>query len=181
MRRINLPPGVETLGQNLRAFTDNLMHDESFHVAQKYGLVDLNPNEWYPAQSLLDFLYELLNSPNSSPNMVAIGMEIGKIVPMPPEMSDPKLGDALMVWDSLYQYLHRGGDVGKIMCQKVDNKHYKLLLTDIYPDDFSYGIIYGYARRFLPRGTKFTVYYDENTVCRDKGGNGPTIIHVSWE
>jgi hypothetical protein len=52
----------------------------------------------------------------------------------------------------------------------------------VYPDDMSYGILYGYARRFLPPGTKFKVYYDPDVLPRDQGGSeNYTIIHISWE
>lgn len=181
MRKIVLPPGVEVFGQNIRAYTDNLQGEDTLPIVKKYGFVDVDPHAWYPAQALMDILFELLNRPNSSLNMVAIGMEIGKIVPTPPEMTNPQLGDVLMIWDNLYQFLHRGGDVGKIVCEKVSDTHFKTIHTDVYPDDFSYGILYGYARRFLPPGTRFTVHYDETVTPRDLGGDGPTIIHVEWE
>jgi hypothetical protein len=34
---------------------------------------------------------------------------------------------------------------------------------------------------FAPLKTPFKVYHDEQLTPRDQGGNGPTVIHVTWE
>jgi hypothetical protein len=180
MRHFTCAPEIEFIGQNLRAFTDNLQGDEVGPIVAKYGLANADPNGWYKARPWMDAMNELAQHPNFSSNMVAIGMKIGEIVPMPPTLPNPTLGEVLQAWDGIYQYIHRGGDVGKIVCTKIDDKHYTTTHTDLYPDDFSYGIVYGYARRFLPRGARFKVHYDEEVKPRDHGGP-ITIIHVRWE
>jgi hypothetical protein len=47
------------------------------------------------------------------------------------------------------------------------------------PDDLEYGILYGFAKRFLA-GTQFTVWYDEDLPRMDQGGD-QTVIHVKWK
>ena len=64
--------------------------------------------------------------------------------------------------------------------EKISDTHFKVSFTDLYPDDFSYGIMCGYGQRFLPPGTDFTVAYDPDIVPRDKGGQGATVIHIYW-
>ncbi len=181
MRKLTCPLTVETIGVNLKAFSENLQSDETKPVMQKYGLLDTLPYEWYSGHTLLEALNELIAQPNFTFNFVAIGMEIGKICPLPPELKDPSIGQVLMVWNDIYQGIHRNGDVGLIRCEAVGSKHYRAVLTDVYPDDFSYGILYGFARRFLPTGTHFKVFYDKEITPRDQGSNGPTIIHLTWE
>jgi hypothetical protein len=181
MRKLTCSPTVEVLGVNLSAYFSNLQGEETTPIVRKYGVDNPIPDKWYPAHLLLDAINELMELPNFSFNFVAIGMEIGRICPMPPDLKDPSLGEVLEVWDGIYQSIHRNGDVGIIRCEKVDDKHYRTIHTDVYPDDFTYGIIYGYARRFLPPGTRFKVFYDSGITPRDRGGNGPTIIHVTWE
>jgi hypothetical protein len=44
----------------------------------------------------------------------------------------------------------------------------------------TYGMAYGMAKRWLPRGTHFSVRYDPNIPNMDNGGE-VTIIHVKWE
>jgi hypothetical protein len=181
MRQLGCPPSLEVLGTNLSAFLVNLQADETRPIMQRHGLDNIQQDKWYPAHKWMEALNQLAREVNLSSNLVAIGMEIGKIVPMPPGVENPDLPQVLTLWDGVYQYLHRNGDAGKIVCEKVNDKHYTTTHTDLYPDDFTYGIIYGYAKRFLPPGTRFKVFYDEKITPRDRGGTGPTVIHVSWE
>jgi hypothetical protein len=181
MRKLVSPPGAEVVGINIRAFADNLQSFETKPVMQKYGFVDVAPDGWYPLQRLMDGLNEIAECPGMSANMVAIGMKVGTITPAAPHLPNPTLWDVLTCWNDVYQMIHRKGDVGQIVAEKVDDKHYRIVHTCLYPDDFNYGMVYGYARRFLPPGTDFTVFYDPDITPRDQGGNGPTIIHVTWE
>lgn len=181
MRKFAAPPGTEILGVNIRAWADNLQSIDTAPIMKKYGLTDVDPHAWYSVQTLMDAMNEMVKIPNTASNLVAIGMEVGKIVPMPPDMPNPTLAEVLMIWNDLYQALHRNGDVGEIRCQKVDDTHYKITFTDLYPDDFSYGIMYGYGRRFLPERTYFNVYYDTEVTPRDRGGTGATVIHLDWK
>jgi hypothetical protein len=181
MCKLTCSPTVEVLGANLNAFFDNLQSDETTPIVRKYGVENPILDKWYPEQSVLGAINELSALPNFTFNFVAIGMEIGRICPMPPDLKDPSLGEVLMAWNGIYQYLHRNGDVGAIRCEKVNDKHYKTIHTDMYPDDFSYGIVYGYAKRFLPPGTRFKVFYDPEITPRDRGGTDTTVIHVSRE
>ncbi len=179
MRNLTCPPGAETIGQNLGAFIDNLQGSETAPIMKKHGLVDIDPNAWYPANMILDALNEMAKVTNTSANMTAIGMKIGQIVPFF-GVENPTLEHALSVWNDVYQALHRGGDVGKIRAEKVEDKHWKTAHSVIYPDDMSYGILYGYGRRFLK--TPFKVFYDPDVKARDHGGTGnETIIHIKWE
>jgi hypothetical protein len=182
MRKLTSPPGMKTLGVNFRAFTDNFQSIETVPIMEKYDVKNVQPDQWYPTQRLMDALNELAQNANISSNMVAIGMQVGMIVPMPPDLVNPTLEQVLMAWNGIYQALHCDGDPGRIDVEKVGEKHLKISFTELYPDDFSYGIIYGYARRFLPPGTPFTVFYDEQVTPRDRGGQeGYTLIHIEWE
>lgn len=180
MRRLTCPPSAEVIGQNIHAFVDNLQGKDTLPIMQRHGLVNLEPFNWYPLVNLMEALNEIAETSESTASMVAIGMEIAKVVPMPPEMPEPTLEQVLMVWDGVYQSIHRNGDVGSIICEKLDDQHFKTIHTDLYPDDFTYGIVYGYAQRFLPRGTDFKVFYDPLVTPRDSGGD-QTIVHVSWK
>ncbi len=177
MRRLNFPPNVEIFGMTIQAFIENLQGEDTAPIVHKYGLHLLEPNTWHPVDNLLKAFNEIYEGPNGSTNMVAIGLRIGETIPLQPEIDS--LPDALMDWNRLYQSLHRNADVGLIVCEKVSDTHYKITLTDLYPDDFSYGIVYGYARRFLPKSTPYRVYYDPDEPNRNEGGER-SIIHVTW-
>jgi len=148
---------------------------------EKHGIVGLDPFSWYPVQMLLDATNELTRHANMTSNFVAIGMKIGEHVPLPPEMVNPTLEEVLMIWDDLYQGLHRGGDVGHIRIEKVSNTYFKTIQSGLYPDDMSYGVLYAYGRRFLPPGTEYEVFYDPDVIPRDQGGTGEaTYINIKW-
>lgn len=182
MRILTCPPGAETIGVNLKAFADNLMGSATRPVMEKHGVVNLEPFKWYPAQMLIDALNELSALSGSLFNLTAIGMKIGEITPMPPEIEPATLEKVVMIWDRLYQDLHRNADVGGILCEKISDKHFKTIHTVIYPDDLSYGVLYGFGRRFLPQGTRFSVFYDPDHPARDYGGQeDATIIHIKWD
>jgi hypothetical protein len=109
---------------------------------EKHGLMNLEPLSWYPVQMLLDATNELVERTNMTSNFVAIGMKIGESVPMPPGMENPTLEQVLMIWDDLYQGLHRGGDVGSIKIEKVSDTYFKTIQSVLYPDDMSYGVLF---------------------------------------
>jgi hypothetical protein len=52
-------------------------------------------------------------------------------------------------------------------------------MTAPYPDSYNYGILYGFAQRYL-HGRHFTVYFDPELPRREMGG-ASTVIHVVWE
>src|SRR5258708_5055147 len=112
MRHLNCSPNVELLGFYITAFTDNVQAEETVPIMEKAGLVNLQPDGWYPCHLWLDALNEIARQPNITSNLVAIGMKVGKMVPVPAGMTEPNLEDMLTAWDGAYQYVHRGGDVG---------------------------------------------------------------------
>lgn len=181
MRKLTAPPGAETVGMMLHSFSENLQGEFTAPIMSKHGFDDIEPQKWYPVQMLFDALNEISAMEGSMFNMTAIGMKVGAGVPVPPELGEPTLEKVVMIWNDLYQMLHRGADLGCIRARKINDKHLITIHSDPYPDDMSYGILYAYARRFLPKGTHFTVRFDTEVLARDHGGTGDiTIIHVEW-
>ena len=184
MRQLTAPSHIEIAGFMTRVYVDNLQSFETLPIFEKYGLINLDPTSWYPTHRFMDAMNELAANGNLTSNFVAIGMEIGKSVPTPPELPNPTLGDIFQMWESMYYGVHRGhtyGEMGHIDVERMSPSHFKVTFTDLYPDDLSYGIMYAYARRFLPPGTPFKVYYDLERPTRDQDGADTTVIHVSWD
>jgi hypothetical protein len=183
MRNLTAPANVELIGFMTMAFISNLQSSETLPVFQKHGLGSVEPDGWYRATTFMDAMNELAEHENLSSNLIAIGMQVGKTVPVPPDDPNPTLEIMLYGWDEAYSSLHRNhnGNIGSIVAEKVTDKHYKTTHTHLYPDDMSYGIAYAYARRFLPKGASFKVYYEPNVRRLDEGGGKSTIIHINWE
>lgn len=180
MRQLSCSPDVRLLGYYVSAFADNLQGDETRPIMEKFGLVDLQPTQLYPCHQWMDALNEMAENPNFTSNFIAIGMQIGQIIPVPPDNPNPDFVTMLNLWDHAYQVAHPTGGAGKIEVKEISEKHYTTTHTDLYPDDFMYGILYAQAKRFLPPKTPFKVYYDTEVTPRDAGGVGPTVIHVDW-
>src|SRR5262245_52275936 len=130
MRYLTCDPRAETLGVNILAYFENVRDYQTQPMLEKYGLENVKPTDWVPTQTYLDLLNEMNQAPDYMSALVAIGMGIGEIVPVPFE--EPKLGQVLEIWDDIYQGLHRGADVGQIAFEKEDSNHYKLTFTDVY-------------------------------------------------
>ncbi len=182
MRTLACHPDAEVTGLLLNAYVENMMGEQTAPVFIRNGVVNLDPNSWYPLSRMMKAMNELVAVPGLSLNLTAIGMKIGADVPMPPQLGEqPNIEQVLMAWNETYQFLHRGADVGEIRIEKLSDHHYVTYHSVPYPDDMSYGVLYAYAKRFLPPGTRFTVRYDEEVHARDYGGDGQhTIIHIQW-
>ena len=181
MRVLTCEPDTEIVGEDLRAIIDNLQSEEIAPYLRKYGLDNVQVDHWYPLSSFQALLNELNQSGNATPNMVAIGMSVAELGAMPPGLDHPNLDTMLEAWDEHYQMAHRYGDIGRKIAEKVEKNHYRLTLDHcVYPDDMEYGVLYGFAKRFLPHGAVFMVWYDKDVQRLDQGGS-QTIIHVSWE
>jgi hypothetical protein len=181
MRHLTCDPKVEVRGEVLLSLLENMNAKDIAPYIEEHGLVDIRAGGWYPIQDFHNLLNDLAAHANQSPNFVAIGMSIAETAHMPPELGEPSFVEMIEHWDEHYQDNHRNGDIGYKTTEKLGDRHYQLTLHGgLYPDDFEYGVLYGFAKRFLPPGTYFTVRYDESVQRLDQGGE-KTVLHVKWE
>jgi hypothetical protein len=180
MREFKCDPNAEIIGQNVLAFVQNLRAEEVQPFLKKHGLENVDPEKWYPLQDWLNVLNDIQREGEAMSDFVGIGMAIAETAPLPPETEGMNLEQFFGLLNPSYQMQHRSGDVGKIESEKVGDKHIKVTVDVPYPDDLEYGTAYGFAKRFLPKGTRFVVKYDEKQTRKDHGGEN-TIIHVTWE
>ena len=81
-------PETEVLGQVMFAYIENIRAEEMAAILQKYGLTDIQPNQWYPYQLGLDFERALGESDeNGAESLVAIGIKIIDQMPFPAEVT----------------------------------------------------------------------------------------------
>lgn len=179
MRTLTCSPEVEVLGRKILSLIDNLSTEVIEPLLEKHGLDNIQPEAWYPAQDWLDVINDLFADRSWTSQFVVTGMSIAENGSISPELEDASLEQILGQWDDFYQMPHRGGDIGEVTVEKLSDTHFKTVHRHLYPDDLTYGIAYGWARRFLPEGTRFSVYYDKEVPHLDRGGT-ETIIHVKW-
>ncbi len=180
MRRRTCSPETEVIGTTLISFIDNLQSASIVPLLEEHGMANIQPDQWYPLSPWLDVIYELSDQPGFSSNMIAIGMKIIDYAVTPEEMQGIPLDEMLDHWNEHFQLNHRNGDVGYIVTEKVKEKYYRTIHNNIYPDDFNYGILYGFAQALLPEGSDFEVWYEDYNNRIDLGDNDETVISVRW-
>jgi len=174
-------PEMEITGQTLLAYLDNVQVDIIGPIFKKHGMMDIEPEKWYPLQPVLDVLKELSSGQNATANLVAVGVKIAEYGVQPEDIINAPLPVVLEHWHDHMQYNFRNGDPGKIITEKVHDKFYKVTQINMFPDALCYGLAYGFARSRLPLGTNFRVWYEDNNNRLDNGGGDKTVICVEWE
>ncbi len=175
-------PGAEVLGQAASAIFNHMLGDEVMDSLRKHGVDQLKPDEWYPVDKFIEVFADWFKNPeNTSNQLVSVGMAIIHNAVLPPEMESAPLIDKLILLGKLHDINHRGsGDPGRYVIEQLGEKHLKYTTNTPYPDDMIYGYIYGVAKRFLPRGTHFTVSYDPDVPRQHEGGTH-TVFHLRWD
>jgi hypothetical protein len=170
----------EVIGQVMIDFASAIGSEHFMPIFEKHGLGDIDPDQWYPVLDLLNALDEISQQAGSMPDLVSIGMKSAEMAVLPPEYYELSIPEIFQLMNEAYRVNVRGTDPGEIACDLIDDRHIRLTTRVPYPDDHWYGVCYGYMRRLAPPGTQFTIYYDDDILRRDLGGD-VTVIHVEWE
>ncbi len=167
-------------GQVIIDLANAVGSEEIMPYFKKHGLTNIDPKAWYPQQKLLDIYNEMETSKSGTMfDFVSIGMKEAEQAILPAQFQSLPLLSILQGVGEVFKLNNRGTDPGDLKCEVVTDKHVKMVLRATTPDNLWYGIFYGYVRRLAPKGTHFTVYFDENVPRRDNGGD-VTIIHITW-
>ncbi len=181
MKHYTCDPSMEVIGQTALALIINLNHDQMKDILAKHGLDQIDPEQWYPVQKVLDVFNDLTEQAGAMMNFVAVGKAAGELGAehLPQEMAAMSLDEFLEAYARIWSLRHRNADPDDIKPEKVGDRHIKVTTKTPYPDDLLYGILWAYPRYFLTEGAGFVVKYDENVPRRDQGG-AETIIHITW-
>lgn len=177
MRQLTCDPNLEARGETSLSFIENVRSEQIKPILEKYGLSHIEADKWYSAQNWLNVLNDLAQQPDFTSNLVAVGLKVAEKALIPPQVVT--FDQLLTMFNMAYQMNHRNGEAGQIISEQVEERYFRVKLEDIYPDDMTYGILYGFAKRLLPQGMQFTVKYEEGRLNRDRGGD-ETIIHIRW-
>ncbi len=170
----------EISGGTIIQYRDSINVGQYEGIFTKHDLGKVDPQLFYPMQQLVDVFNDLVDRPDSMMNFVSIGMAMGENLRMPPELANMSFVDLMLGLETTYHYNNRGTDIGYMRGEQVSETHIRARYrAPFFPDDLLYGALYGYAKKFLPDGTKFVVQYDEDKPRTENGGD-ETIIHVKW-
>ena len=174
---VSFDPNAKVRGTTILTYVAAL-GEAAYPILEKHGLIDIEPDAWYPLQPLLDALKEIYEGDFSAVlDMVHIGMKIPEHVIWPPEIQT--LEDALFSIDVAYHMNHADGEVGFYQATQVNEREIEMVCQNPYPCDFDYGLLYAIAQRYLPPDGDLIVFHDENGPCR-KYGDDSCTYHITW-
>lgn len=175
-----LGPDAEVLGGAINGFIDAVNRDNITPHLEKLGMTNIQNDKWYPKQLYLDLWNSILNSNQSAMHdLVSIGMTIARTA-WPPEADQQSFDELVESWAAAFDFVNRGKDRGYVRGEKLNDKQYVVRCCTPDPDDLNYGVVYGFCRRFMPKGTQYTVAYDPSVTRRDQGGE-ETVILITLE
>ncbi len=174
-------PSMEISGNLAISLLVNLQAEDFRPFLQKYGFADVKPDQWYSYQDFLNIFREVSKQPGAMFDFVAVGMAAVDRYDLPTQIASMSLEEFfLKVMPTLIDRQYRNGTPTRISVEKVAERHLLIKTATAYPDDTAYGFMYGFARRFVSRGSQFTLKYDENHTRHDFGGEN-TLIHLTWK
>jgi len=179
MRISECPPDTEIIGQMMLPILNNLHAEEIRPFLVVHNLSEIDPEKWYKVKDFLDVLSDVAKAPGGMTNMVAVGMSTANNMVLPADTPAPSLPMVLAMWDQIHEQQHRGTPIGSVHTEKINDTYYRITHAHPYPDDLIYGLAYGMARRFLPKGTQFQVRYNTDLPRKDEGGDA-TVIDITW-
>jgi hypothetical protein len=151
----------------------------AINVLNHKGIVDPQPDQWYPQASLLEVFSD-------------IGIKFGEHTLF--EMGKAFYGrfhinrdnltlqSALELLSIVFEQNHRGGNAGYYQLNSFDaiNHCAVLVAKNPYPCDFDRGLVSALARNFIPQGALFIeVMVDKDKPCRKKGAT-ESWYNISW-
>lgn len=170
-------PNGEVHGSGLRALVHHLRNSATLPVIKAHGFDQIDPEEWYPVDSVIEVFVAWNNAPGGMENLISIGMSIIDLAEHPPEVAKAPLMDQLKMVDAMHKATHRG-DVGGWHIEQLSPTCVRYTTDAIWPDDLLYGFLYALARKALDR--HFVLEYDPENPNRDFGGEN-TVMLLHWE
>lgn len=169
-------PDAEVIGGAINGFIDAINRDSIWPHLEKLDMTTIDPNTWYPKQMYVDLWNSILSSSDSAMfDLVSIGMTIADTA-WPPEADGQPFDVLVAEWGNAFNAVNQGNDRGYVKAEKRSDNQYAVICRTPDPDDLHYGIVYGFCKRFLPEGKRFTVKYDETAPRRDNGGHETVLL-----
>ncbi len=123
------------------------------HILAKHGLGEVTPDGWYPQQKWLDALQEIVEKYPF--DLVNVGIKIATQMPLPSEIQT--LNQFLPLVQQFREAYHRNGTVGTMLAKFVGPNQIDVTVTTPYPADLTFGVIYGYLKRFLSANRHYEI------------------------
>ncbi len=153
----------------------NVFGDSMGPLAARAGLINVQPDEWYPQQPFLDALK--LACGIDSPSLFHLGMRLGEMFHFD---EDPRsVAAALTALENQYHTHHRNDDRSH---WRVSVDSYNLITcvsSTPYPSDFERGVVTAMVLRFRSIAGTCRIWHDRKEPSRKDGADSCTY-RILW-
>ena len=164
-------PRLEINGAYLLGVIGSINEHSVKEIRTRYGLDNIEPDRWYPAQKVVDFYYEIEHKTGGMFDLVAIGINVVKNIEYPPGVET--MQQALGIANEMHRGGWRGADPGDMDIEIIADHHVRFTFVDLpLPVDLIYGICYGMVKRFAGQSKEITV--------RRKVNGNQYIFDLQW-
>ena len=171
-------PRVEVLGEVVLSLVNVMgaFKSISLDALEQNGIVDPQPDRWYPQQAWLDS-FKVIAEKVGPNTLYQAGRQVPTEYRFPPGVES--IEAVLTDLDAAYRGSHRGGEVGHYRFQFLGLNKGQMTCDNPYPCDFDRGIISALAQRFEPPGSLVDVRHEEDAPCKKEGADSCTYT-ISW-
>lgn len=171
-------PHTECRGEPLRAaiaYVERIGNLDAIRpTLAKYDLETIQPDQWYPLETVLDALNDIAKrGPGSTIDLVGLGMGAAEATNLPPEIDSVET--LLEQLNALHQMNHRKGKAGNYDVERSGPHVYRVAAHVPYPGAVIYGLLHGLCQRFTPVEGQVNVEHAPSP----KNGGSP-IYRITW-
>ncbi len=171
-------PRVEVLGEVVLSLVNVMgaFKGISLDILRQNGIVDPEPDEWYPQQAWLNS-FKMIAEKVGPNTLYQVGRQVPQQYRFPPGIDS--IESVLSDLDEAYRKSHRGGEVGHYRFQMLGMNVGQMTCDNPYPCDFDRGIISALAQRFEPPGSLVDVRHEDDAPCKKQGADS-CVYTISW-
>lgn len=173
---------VEIKGQTVLAVVEEAMgrfseayRDRAMAALEKEGIVDPEPDEWYPQQAWLN-AFETMADDLEPHVLDRLGEQLPSMAEWPNDIAT--VPEALRSIDEAYQRNHRGGEIGFYRFEQTDDQTGDVTCKNPYPCPFDRGLIRGVAKQYATVDA-FVFIEETGSTCRRDGEDTCTYT-IHW-
>lgn len=181
VRKYTTLPQAEMSGHVMLSIFDNL-NDPSINrtierILRRFGLRDIDTEDWYPVQIVLDIYRELAKSGWGKFDLVNLGTQMVENTHVPAHIDTIPRAMEMLRSDYAIDIRNMPEDEGYEI-EYLSDRHLLVHDRTPYPHDVVYGTILGFAERFCPADGDLTIHRSYN-LPGDRDSDG-AVYDISW-
>ena len=157
----------EVRGSTIIGYKTAINNKNFAHFFEARGFKEVDPDQWYPAQNVMDVFNDMLEQSHGLMDFVGIGMATAPHLRLPPTVDRHNADQVLTALSTLPSAMIRSSRPGYLNVERISKTHCRITARSAMPDDMLYGIIYALARDFVQKVSSITLVYPPDGSRRD--------------